>query len=93
MTGLTGQDYLLIGTPASVFTNGPVPMLRCKNVFEAIIRAHEYPCKKLFVSFSELPDPKPQALEALRQAYPASTVTLLVTMNQVMRKVSESSLW
>ena len=95
MTGSAGQDYLLIGTPSNVFTNGAVSMPRCKNVFEAIIRAQEYPCKKLFVSFAELPDPKPQALEAHRHAYPASALCLLVTMNQepVVRQWLSTCSW
>ena len=80
MTHLTAQDYLLIGTPSKVFTDGAVSIRRCKNIFEAIISAQEHPVKKVLVSYSELPDPKPQALEALRHAYPATTICLLVQM-------------
>ena len=80
MTGSAQQDYLLIGTPSKVFTNGASSMRFCKNIFEAIIDAQQHSYKKVYVSFSELPEPRSQALEALRCAYPALPICLLVPM-------------
>jgi diguanylate cyclase (GGDEF)-like protein len=80
MTPSAGHDLLLIGTPSKVFIEGAAPMRVCHTVFEAIIEAQERPCEKVFVVYSELAEPKPQALDALHHAYPDSSVCLLVQM-------------
>jgi GGDEF domain-containing protein len=74
------NDCLLIGTPARVFTNGPVPMRVCKNIFEGITTAQQESYETIYVVYSELPEPKIQAVHALHQVCPAAKICLLVQM-------------
>lgn len=80
MADFGGYRILLIGSPSRVFTDGPVSLKHSKNIFEAIRQAKEQPCEHIYVVYSQLPEPKSEALEALHAAYPKSSVCLLVRM-------------
>ncbi len=74
------NNYLLIGTPAKVIADGPILMRQCGNIFEGITLAQKESFDRIFVVYSELPEPKSQALEALHQICPEATICLLIHM-------------
>lgn len=80
MTAAQQNNHLLIGTPAKVIADGPVLMQTCRNIFEGITIAQQQPLDRVFVVYSELPEPKSQALEALHQISPEVTICLLIRM-------------
>lgn len=80
MADFGGYRILLIGSPSKVFTDGRVSLKHSKNIFEAISQAKEEPCEHIYVVYSQLPEPKSEALEALHCAYPKASVCLLVRM-------------
>ena len=82
MADTAEQPYLLIGTPAKVCPETTVPMRVCKNIFEGIMSARQHPCKKIYVVYSELPEPKSQALDALHHTYPEASICLLIQMSE-----------
>jgi two-component system cell cycle response regulator len=73
---------LLIGSPAGVLNGTPVSMQICKNIFEGITTAQQSECDMIYVVFSELPEPKAQALEALHQVCPQVPIRLLIRMHE-----------
>ena len=74
------NDRLLIGTPSRVFTDGSVPMRVCKNIFEGITTAQQGAYATIYINYSELPEPKIQAVSALHQICPEAKICLLVQM-------------
>jgi len=74
------NNRLLVGTPSKVFTDGPVRMQVCKNIFEGITTAQQKAYKTIYVVYSELPEPKTQAVYALHQVCPDAVICLLVQM-------------
>ena len=74
------NNYLLIGTPAKVITDGPILMRTCRNIFEGITTVQKESFDRVLVVYSEIPEPKLQALEALHQVCPEATICLLVQM-------------
>jgi PleD family two-component response regulator len=80
MTAAQQNDHLLIGTPAKVFTDGPILMRHCRNIFEGITIAQQQHFDTIFVVYSEIPEPKPQALAALHQICPDAAICLLIRM-------------
>ena len=80
MTTAQHNNHLLIGTPAKVITDGPILMRHCRNIFEGITIAQQRPLERIFVVYSEIPEPKPQALEALHRICPEATICLLIRM-------------
>jgi len=74
------NNHLLIGTPAKVIADGPILMRQCRNIFEGITIAQKESFERIFVVYSEMPEPKLQALEALHQVCPAATICLLIRM-------------
>jgi len=80
MTAAQQNNHLLIGTPAKVIAGGPVLMRTCRNIFEGITIAQQQPVDRVFVVYSEMPEPKLQALEALHQVCPKATICLLIQM-------------
>ncbi|MHC5174283.1 MAG: GGDEF domain-containing protein [Planctomycetota bacterium] len=80
MTAAQQKNHLLIGTPAKVITDGPILMRHCRNIFEAITIAQQQSLDRIFVVYSEIPEPKPQALEALHQICPEAAICLLIRM-------------
>jgi two-component system chemotaxis family response regulator WspR len=80
MTAAQQNNHLLIGMPAKVIFDGPILMRTCKNIFEGITIAQQQSLDRVFVVYSELPEPKLQALEALHQVCPAATICLLIRM-------------
>jgi GGDEF domain-containing protein len=74
------NNRLLIGSPARACTDGPVRMRVCKNIFEGISTAQRQSYKTIYVVYSELPEPKIQAVGALHQVSPAAKICLLVHM-------------
>jgi GGDEF domain-containing protein len=52
----------------------------CKNIFEAITTAQHQSYETIYVVYSELPEPKIQAVGALHQVCPAAAICLLVQM-------------
>ena len=70
---------LLIGTTL----NGTSEMLsadRCGNIFDAFTKVKNGQYHAIYVVLSQLAEPKPQALTALSQTAPSSTLYLLVNM-------------
>jgi len=80
MTAAQQNNHLLIGTPAKVIADGPILMRHCRNIFEGITIAQQQPLDRIFVVYSEIPEPKPQALEALHQICPEAMICLLIRM-------------
>ncbi len=80
MTAAQQNNYLLIGTPAKVMADGPISMLHCKSIVEGITIAQQQPLDRIFVVYSEMPEPKSQALEALHRVCPQATICLLIQM-------------
>lgn len=80
MTASQQNNHLLIGTPAKVIADGPILMRHCRNIFEGITIARQQSLDRVFVVYSEIPEPKPQALEALHQICPEATICLLIRM-------------
>ena len=81
MTAAAGHNNrLLIGTPSRVCTDGPVRMPVCKNIFEGISTAQHQSYETIYVVYSELPEPKIQAVHALHQVCPTAKICLLVQM-------------
>lgn len=80
MTATPNNNHLLIGTPAKVITDGPILMRHCRNIFEGITLAQKQPLDRILVVYSEIPEPKPQALAALHQICPKATICLLIHM-------------
>lgn len=74
------NKHLLIGTPSKAFTDGPVRMRVCKNIFEGITTAQQGSYETVYVVYSELPEPKIQAIGALHQVCPDTAICLLVQM-------------
>jgi len=74
------NNRLLIGTPSRACTDGPVRMRVCKNIFEGITTAQHQSYETIYVVYSELPEPKIQAVGALHQVCPAAKICLLVQM-------------
>ncbi len=80
MTAAQQNNHLLIGTPAKVIADGPILMRTCRNIFEGITFAQQQSFDRVFVVYSEIPEPKLQALEALHQVCPEATICLLIQM-------------
>ena len=80
MTPAQQNNYLLIGTPAKVIADGPILMRHCRNIFEGITIAQQQSLDRVFLVYSEIPEPKQQALEALHQVCPETTIRLLIRM-------------
>ncbi|MEN8128507.1 MAG: GGDEF domain-containing protein [Planctomycetota bacterium] len=80
MTAAQQNNYLLIGTPSKAIVDGPLLIQHCKSIFEGITIAQQQPLEKIFVVYSEIPEPKPQALAALHQICPQATICLLIQM-------------
>jgi diguanylate cyclase (GGDEF)-like protein len=76
----TAQHNLLIGTPAKVLVDGPVRMRTCRNIFEGITIAQQQSFERIFLVYSEIPEPKLQAVEALHQVCPEVSICLLIQM-------------
>ena len=76
------QHNLLIGTPSKVFTDGPVPMRICKNIFEGITIAQQKCYDTIYLVHSDLPEPRTQAIEALHQVCPDASIRLLIEMGE-----------
>lgn len=75
------NNHLLIGSPSRAFTDGPVRMRVCKNIFEGITTAQRQSYETIYVVYSELPEPKIQAVHALHQVCPdVAKICLLVQM-------------
>jgi diguanylate cyclase (GGDEF)-like protein len=80
MTAAQQNNHLLIGTPAKVIADGPILMRHCRSIFEGITIAQQQSLDRIFVVYSEIPEPKPQALEALHHVCPEATLCLLIRM-------------
>ena len=80
MTAAQQNNHLLIGTPAKVIADGPILMRHCKSIFEGITIAQQRPLDRVFVVYSEMPEPKFQALKALHQVCPQANICLLIQM-------------
>ncbi len=80
MTTAQQNNHLLIGTPAKVIADGPILMRQCRNIFEGITIVQKESFDRIFVVYSEMPEPKLQALEALHQVCPEATICLLIQM-------------
>ena len=80
MTPAQRNDYLLIGTPEKVMVDGPISMRHCKTIFEGLTIVRQRSFEKIFVVYSEIPEPKPQALAALHQICPQAMICLLIQM-------------
>jgi len=75
------NNRLLIGSPSRAFTDGPVRMRVCNNIFEGITTAQRQSYETIYVVYSELPEPKIQAVHALHEVCPdAAKICLLVQM-------------
>lgn len=73
---------LLIGSAVEAFGVTVAPMNACSNIFEGITAAQNSNYEIIYVVFSQLPNPAPQALEALHQVSPDSKLCLLVKMHE-----------
>ena len=80
MTTAQQNNHLLIGTPAKVIADGPILMRQCRNIFEGITIVQKESFDRIFVVYSEMPEPKLQALDALHQVCPQATICLLIRM-------------
>lgn len=80
MASVEYNSSLLIGSPSRAFTDGPVPMRVCKNIFEGITTAQQKSYNTIYVVYSELPEPKTQAIQALHQVCPEAAICLLIQM-------------
>jgi diguanylate cyclase (GGDEF)-like protein len=80
MTAAHKNNHLLIGTPAKVIADGPILMRHCRSIFEGITLAQQQSLDRIFLVYSEIPEPKPQALEALHQVCPEARLSLLIRM-------------
>ena len=80
MAAAQHNHYLLIGTPEKVIVDGPLPMRTCRNIFEGITIVQKRSFEKIFLVYSEIPEPKLQAVEALHQVCPEAAICLLVQM-------------
>jgi diguanylate cyclase (GGDEF)-like protein len=74
------NNDLLVGTPAKVIVDGPLLMQTCRNIFEGITVAQQQSFERIFLVFSDIPEPKLQAVEALHQMCPEATICLLIQM-------------
>lgn len=74
------KKQLLIGTPAKVITDGPIMMRTCRNIFEGITIVQQQPVDRIYLVYSEIPEPKLQAIEALHQVSPKAKLCLLIRM-------------
>ena len=80
MTAAQQNNQLFIGSPAKVIADGPILMRHCRSIFEGITIAQKHPLDRVFVVYSEIPEPKSQALAALHQICPEATICLLIRM-------------
>lgn len=65
-----------------VLADMPVRMQICHNIFEGITAAQQSAFETIYAVFSDLPEPKSQALEALHQVCPDVPIHLLIRMHE-----------
>lgn len=76
------HNNLLIGSGKGVFTDTPMGLRTCKNIFEGITAAQQEDFDAIYAVFSDVPQPPAQALEALHSVCPCARISLLVRMHE-----------
>ncbi len=82
MTNADLSHCLLIGTPDGLIRGGLIGCRVCPHITEALTAAKQDCFVRIFVIFSDIPEPKIQSLNALSQVSTDSDIILLARMHE-----------